>query len=62
MTRRERRKLDAPTGEEPVGGDKESICALAHESGESCFDVAASAGVEDLNFQSEGTGSFRYIP
>ena len=61
MARRERRKLDAPAGEEPVGGDEEGIGPVAHEGGEGCLDLAAGAGVEDLNLQSEGACSFRYV-
>ena len=61
MARRERRKLHAPAGEEAVGGDEEGIGALAREGGESRIDLAAGAGVEDLNLQSEGAGGFRYV-
>src|SRR5262245_55821226 len=61
MARRERRKLDAPTGEERVGGDEESIGPVAHESGEGCLDVAAGTGAEDLNLQPKGMCCFRYV-
>src|SRR5262249_27223496 len=57
----ERRELDAPAGEEPVGGDEESIGPVAHEGGEGWFDIAAGAGAEDLNLQSEGTCGCRYV-
>jgi hypothetical protein len=54
MMRRERRELDAPAAEEPVGGDEEGVGTVAHESGEGCLDLAAGARVEYLNLQSEG--------
>jgi uncharacterized protein GlcG (DUF336 family) len=31
--------LDAPAGEEPVGGDEESIGPVAQECGEGCFTI-----------------------
>ena len=61
MARRERRKLDAPAGEERVGCDEEGVGPVAHEGGEGCFDLAAGAGVEDLNLQSHGTSGVRYV-
>ena len=48
MARRERRKLDAPADEEPVGGDEEGVGPVAHEGGEGRLDLAAGAGVENL--------------
>jgi len=61
MARRERRKLDAPAGEEHVGSNEECVGPVAHEGGEGRLDLAAGAGVEDLNLQSEGACSFRYL-
>ena len=61
MARRECRKLDAPAGEEPVGGDEESISPVAHEGDEGCFDLAPGAGLEDLNLQSHCTGGVGYV-
>ena len=61
MARRERRKLDAPAGEERVASDEQGVGAVAHEGGEGRLDLAAGAGVEDLNLQSDGAGGFRYV-
>jgi hypothetical protein len=61
MARRKRRKLDAPADEECVGSDEQSVGPVAHECGESRLDFAAGAGVEDLNLQSDGACSFRYL-
>ena len=61
VARRERRKLDAPADQEPVAGDQEGVGPLAHESGEGRLDLAAGAGVEDRNLQSEGACRFRYL-
>jgi len=56
--RRERRKLDAPADEEAVGANEEGIGPVVHEGCEGRLDLAAGAGVQDLNLQSEGAGSF----
>src|SRR5260370_12417 len=61
VTRRERRKLDAPAREEDITSDVQGVGAIAHEGGEGRLDLAAGAGVEDLNLQSHCTGGFRYI-
>jgi hypothetical protein len=61
MSRRERRKLDAPANEEPVGGYEESVGPVAHEGDERRLYFAAGAGIEDLNLQSDGACSIRYI-
>src|SRR5262245_3075244 len=61
ITRRERRKLDTPADEEYVGGDEEGVGPVAHDGGEGGLDLTAGAGVEDLNLQSDGTRSFRYL-
>src|SRR5262249_6224437 len=62
VTRRERRKLDAPASEEPIAGNEEGIGPVACDSGEDRLDFPAVAGVEGLDLQSDGAGSFRYIP
>src|SRR5262249_61385273 len=49
VPRRERRKLDAPSNQEPIGGNEEGVGPVAHERGESRLDLAAGAGVEALN-------------
>jgi len=61
IERRERLKLDTPAAEEYVGGDEEGVGPVAANCGEGGLDLAASAGVEDLNLQSDGTRSFRYL-
>src|SRR5262245_19485038 len=66
MMRRERHKLDAPASEEPVGGDEESVGPVEHEGAEGRLDLAAGAGLEDRNLQSEGaraaSGISRSVP
>src|SRR5262249_22582640 len=49
MPRRERRKLDAPSDQEPIGGNEEGVSPVAHERGEGRLDLAAGAGVEKLS-------------
>src|SRR5262249_38827687 len=61
IVRRERRKLDAPAAEERVGGNEESVGPVAHERGEGRLDLAAGAGVDDLNLQSECACGFRHV-
>ena len=61
MARRERRQLDAPAREEHVGSDEQGVGALARESGKGRIDLAAGAGVEDLDLQSHCAGGFRYV-
>ena len=61
MACRERRKLDAPAGEERGGSNEECVGAVAHEGGEGRLDLLGRAGVEDLNLQSEGARRFRYV-
>ena len=61
MARRKRRKLDAPADEERLGRDKQGIGPVAHEGGECCLDLAARAGVEELNLQSHSASSFRQV-
>jgi hypothetical protein len=61
VVRRKRDKLDASAGKEHVASDVQGIGAVVHEGGESRLDLAARAGVEDLNLQSHCTGGFRYV-
>ena len=53
MARRQCCKLHAPAGEERVGADEEGVGPLAHEGAEGRIDLAAGAGVEDLDLQPE---------
>src|SRR5262245_15354921 len=62
LARRKRRKLDAPTDEERVGRDEQRIGSVAREGGECCLDLAAGAGVEDLDLQSDRASRFRQLP
>jgi hypothetical protein len=61
MARRKRRKLDAPADKERVGSNEERVGSLAHHGGEGRIDLAAGAGVDDLNLQSETACSFGYL-
>ena len=61
MFRRERRKLDAPGEEIRIAGHEEGVGPLADQGCKSRFDLAAGAGVEVLNLQSNGASSFRYL-
>ena len=61
MARRERRKLDASADEEGVGSNEECLGPVAHDGGEGHIDLAAGAGVDDLNLQSETECSFGYL-
>ena len=42
MVRRERRKLDAPADEEPVGGNEEGVGSIAYEGREGRLDLAVA--------------------
>jgi hypothetical protein len=44
-----------------VRGNKQGISLLAREGGEGLFNLAARAGVNDVNLQSEGAGRFRDV-
>src|SRR5262245_56794399 len=55
------RKLHASAGEETVAADEQGVGRLAAKGCEGRLYLAASAGVEHLNLQSEGTRSFRYV-
>src|SRR4029453_8242846 len=61
IARGECRKLDSSGVEEPVGGNEECVGPVARNSGEGRLDLPAGAGVDDLNLQSEGACSFRYV-
>jgi hypothetical protein len=61
MARGHYRKLDTPAVEETVGRDEEGVGPVTHEGGEGRLDLAAGASVEDLNLQSDGACSFRYV-
>ncbi|HJZ33564.1 MAG TPA: proton-conducting transporter membrane subunit, partial [Hyphomicrobiaceae bacterium] len=61
VARRERRKLDPPAAEERVASNEQGIGPVARERGEGRLDFPAGARFEDLNLQSEGAGSFRYV-
>ena len=51
MARREREKLYAPAGEVLVGADEESLDPLAHYRRKGLFDLAARAGLENVDRQ-----------
>jgi hypothetical protein len=53
--------LDAAAVEEGIAGNEQGIGLLAHEGGEGRLDLAAGAGVDDVNLQSEGACRFRYV-
>ena len=57
MARRQVGKLDPPAGEERVGGDEEGVGLVAHKRCEGRIDLAAGAGVKDLDLQPHGASS-----
>src|SRR5262249_10539943 len=61
VARRQRDKLAATAGEEPVRGNEQGISPVAYDRGEGRVDFAAGAGVEGLNLQSDGACRFRYL-
>ena len=61
MARREVDQLDAPADEEGVGADEERVGPLARKRCEGRIDLAAGAGVEDLDLQSHGARSRCHI-
>ena len=61
IARRERSKLNTPADEERVGANEKCVGPVAHEGSEGRLDLAAGAGVEDLNLQSDGACRFRYL-
>ena len=60
ITCRERRKLHAAAGEEPVGSDEQGIGARARKGGKDRVDLADCRRVQNLDLQSEGARCFRY--
>ena len=57
MARRQVDQLDTPAVEEGVAADEEGVGPLAHKSCEGRIDLAAGAGVEDLDLQPHGASS-----
>ena len=57
VVRRQVDQLDTPAVEKGVGADEEGVGPLAHKSCEGRIDLAAGAGVEDLDLQPHGAGS-----
>ena len=57
MARRQVDQLDTPAGEKGVAADEEGVGPLAHKSCEGRIDLAAGAGVEDLDLQPHGASS-----
>jgi hypothetical protein len=55
-------KLDGAASEEPVASDEEGIGALARKGGKGRIDLAAGAGVEDIDLQPDGASSFLHAP
>src|SRR5215813_13113384 len=49
VTCRQLRQLDTPAEEEGTDTDEESVGSLVYKSSERCIDLAARAGVENLN-------------
>jgi hypothetical protein len=54
-------ELDAPRIEESVGADKERVGTFAHQCRERRIDVAAGAGVEDLQLHTHSVDSRLYF-
>ena len=57
VARRQVSQLDTPADEKGVPADEKCIRALAHKDCEGRVDLAAGAGVEDMNLQPHGAGS-----
>jgi hypothetical protein len=53
--------LDAPGDKEDVGGNEQGVGPVAREGGKGRLDLALSAGVDDLNLQSDGAGGVRDV-
>ena len=49
--------MDTPAGEKAVAADEEGVGPLAHKIREGRIDLAAGAGVEDLDLQPYGASS-----
>jgi hypothetical protein len=61
VARRQLDDFDAPAVEERVATDEEGIGPLAPKSREGRINLAARAGVEDLDLQSHGPGSRLHV-
>src|SRR5262249_36550906 len=61
IVRCECRKLDSSGGEEPVRTDEKGVGTIECHGGEGRFDLAAGAGVENLNLKPDCAGRFRHI-
>ena len=57
MARRQVGQLETPGGEKGVGADEEGIGPLARKRCEGRIDLAAGAGVEDLDLQPDGAAA-----
>ena len=55
--RRQLDQLHTPGVEEGVAADEEGVGPLAHKSREGRIDLAAGAGIDDLDLQPHGAGS-----
>ena len=53
--------MRAAGGEESVATDEEGIGALARKGGKGLIDLAARAGVEDLDLQPDDAGGFLHV-
>ena len=49
--------MHSPTIEKAVAAEKQRVEPVAHDSGEGSVDLAAGAGVEELELQAHGLGS-----
>jgi hypothetical protein len=57
VTRRQEDQLDTLAGEKRRASDEDRVGPLAHKSGESCVDLAASVSIKDLDLHFHGTGT-----
>src|SRR5205814_510981 len=62
VSHRQKRQLKPSAVEEGVAADEESVWSLAHKIRERLIDLAAGAGVEDVNLQSHSAGSQSQLP
>ena len=61
MARRQVDQLDAPAVEQGTGADEKRVGSLAHKRCEGRVDLAAGAGVEDLDLQPHGARSRLHV-
>jgi hypothetical protein len=54
--------LDAPTEEVIARLNEEGVGLLTRQGGEGSIDLAVGAGIEDMDCEGSGTGSFLHIP